>query len=343
MARGDLLKKLFLSYLKRNDDSFRSAALEIIAEEQKKNHLLLANELQRILSNGSRNPMLTEIYQDLSTLPKDRERQAILVEVRKPDRYLPDIILSENKFKDIQGILEEFRKGEILHSHGVKPRTKLLLCGPPGCGKTLLAEVIATELSLPMLYTRFDTIVSSYLGETSANLRKVFDYASRGTWVLFFDEFDAIGKSRDDLTEHGELKRVINSFLQLLDGFHSDSLVIAATNHEYLLDVALWRRFDEILYMERPSIPDIKLLISRKLGSIPHPRLKPDSFVQKLKGLSHAEIERICYDAIRFSVLRDLPEITPELFQECIQRELKRLGYIRVAKKPDTNSIEKPQ
>ena len=242
MARGDLLKQLFSSYVTHNDESFYLAALKIIAEERAKNHALLADDLQRIVQNNSSNVTTVEPRYDLSALPKDAERQAILVEVRRPERFLPEIILSKRNEETLLEILDEFRRAEILKSHGVRPRTKLLFCGPPGCGKTLLAEVMAAELGLPILYTRFDAIVSSYLGQTSANLRKVFDYAAGGTWVVFFDEFDAIGKSRDDLSEHGELKRVINSFLQLLDGFGGESIVIAATNHEHLLDSAIWRR-----------------------------------------------------------------------------------------------------
>lgn len=339
MARGDLLKRLFLSYLQRNDNAFHSAAMEIIAEEQKKNHTLLADQLQIILSNTMVNSTTVGPQYDRSSLPKDREREALLVEIRKAERYLPEIILSEENYRAIEEIIEEFRRSEILCSHGMKRRGKLLFCGPPGCGKTLLAEVVAGELGLPILYTRFDTIVSSYLGETSANLRKVFDYATRGNWVVFFDEFDAIGKSRDDLAEHGELKRVINSFLQLLDGFKGESLVIAATNHEHLLDTALWRRFDEILLLERPSVHDIRTLLTRKLASVPHPQLEPKAIASRLKGLSHAEVERICYDAIRLCVLHDSAEVTPELFEESMKREKQRLRIIRKADKRIRNSV----
>ncbi len=340
MARGDLLKKLFVSYLRRNDESFRTAAMQIIADEQKKNHTLLAEELQNIFSNAMADNLTIEPRYDLSSLPKDRERQALLVEIRKAERLLPDIILSKENSKILEEIIEEFRRSEILRSHGISRRTKLLFCGPPGCGKTLLAEVLAGELGLPILYTRFDSIVSSYLGETSANLRKVFDYATRGTWAVFFDEFDAIGKSRDDLSEHGELKRVINSFLQLLDGFHGESLVIAATNHEHLLDVALWRRFDEILRLDRPSLADIRTLLQKKLASIPHPKIKSELIARRLKGLSHAEVERICYGAVRLSVLRDLPEVTQELLEESMNRERGRLKAIRTADKRIKNSVK---
>jgi len=169
-----------------------------------------------------------------------------------------------------------WRSTEIICTlHGFQPATKLLFCGPPGCGKTLCAEIIASELGLPLLYTRFDAIVSSYLGETAANLRKVFEYASSSRWVVLFDEFDAIGKARDDAAEHGELKRVINSFLQLLDGFTAPSILIAATNHEQLLDPALWRRFDEILVFPRPSVHEIRSLLGMKLKKFPAHRARP--------------------------------------------------------------------
>ena len=340
MSRGDLLKKLFQSYLRKNDEAFQSVALEIIAEEQKKNNTLLAEELQKILANHISNSVTVEPKYDLAALPKDKERQALLVEVRKTEHYLPDIILSKDNGELVKEIIEDFQRAEILRSHGIKGRTKILLCGPPGCGKTLLAEVIAAELGLPILYTRFDAIVSSYLGETSANMRKVFDYASRGLWLVFFDEFDAIGKSRDDPSEHGELKRVINSFLQLLDGFQGNSLVIAATNYEGLLDFALWRRFDEILRLEKPTIQEIQTLLVKKLGSVPHPEINPKAVAKRLKGLSHAEVERICYGAIRLSILRDLSTISFKLFDEAVRREKRRLKIIGQAAKRIENSRE---
>lgn len=340
MSRGDLLKRLFKSYAQRNDDSFNSVAIEIIAEERQKNHALLADDLQRILSNGSRNNIVQERY-DLSTLPKDRERQAILVDIRKAEKYLPDIVLSKENEKTVIEILEEYRRAEILYSHGVRPRTKLLFCGPPGCGKTLLSEVVAAELGLPILYTRFDAIVSSFLGETSANLRKVFDYAARERWVVFFDEFDAIGKSRDDVEEHGELKRVINSFLQLMDGFRGESLLIASTNHEHLLDTALWRRFDEILLLGYPTLNDIKRLLPMKLSGIRHSEIKPNLVASRLKGLSHASIERICYDAIRFCVLHDLSELTSNVFEQAINTEKERYRIIRTAERKTNRPLMK--
>lgn len=207
--------------------------------------------------------------------------------------------------------------------------------GPPGCGKTLCARIISNELGLPLLYTRFDAIVSSYLGETATNLRKVFTYASSGHWLLLFDEFDAIGKRRDDENEHGELKRVVNSFLQLLDGFSAPSLVVAATNHEQLLDPALWRRFDEIVTFPRPSVREIEQLVSMKLKNFPTTDLKMHALAASLRGMSHADIERVCFDAIKACVIDGKDTLTQSEFTAALKQQKHRLHICTNAFKKD--------
>jgi SpoVK/Ycf46/Vps4 family AAA+-type ATPase len=314
---------------------FRAVALEIISEEQKKNNNQLAKDLLRILENSSSSTAFPKALNDIGTLPKDRERQTLLVDVRHPDRLFSEIILKPETSKVIQGVLDENRKFELLRTHGLVPKKKLLFCGPPGCGKTLCAEIISRELGLPLLYTRFDAIVSSYLGETSSNLRKVFDYGASGYWVILFDEFDAIGKARDDVNEHGEIKRVINSFLQLLDGFSAPSLIIAATNHEKLLDLALWRRFDEIVYFPPPSLSDIQILLAMKLKNFPHQGLDFKAQASRLKGMSHADVERICLDAIRMCVIDDKEILDQNIFNVAMERHITRLMITRKALKKE--------
>lgn len=329
MARGELLRKLFLSHQRGNEEEFRAAALEVIAEEEKKSNHRLAKDLLRILENcgttGSGQPFSPS---SIGPLPKDRERQTLLVDVRQPNRYLQDILLSKDNKVVIERVLQEYRHSELLRVHGLRPASKLLFCGPPGCGKTLCSEVIAGELGLPLLYTRFDAVVSSYLGETAANLRKIFDYAASGRWVVLFDEFDAIGKARDDVTEHGELKRVVNSFLQLLDNFNAPSILIAATNHEQLLDPALWRRFDEIVMFSRPSVHDIRSLLAMKLRNFPHSGLELKTAASKLKGLSHADVERICFDAIKAAILQEKDSVDQEIFDQALKRQKTRAALV---------------
>jgi SpoVK/Ycf46/Vps4 family AAA+-type ATPase len=325
MARGELLRKLFLSHSRGNDQEFRAAALQVIAEEERKSNHRLAKDLMRILDNGGPKVLAPPVAgQGPEVLPKDRERQTSLVGVRQPDRHLQDILLGKEPAGVVERILQEYRKAELLRVHGLMPSTKLLFCGPPGCGKTLCSEIIATELGLPLLYTRFDAIVSSYLGETSANLRKVFEYANSGRWVVLFDEFDAIGKARDDATEHGEIKRVINSFLQLLDAFDAPSILIAATNHEHLLDPALWRRFDEVLMFPRPSVHEIRSLLGMKLKNFPRSGVDLRVVATRLKGMAHADVERVCFDAIKIAVLQGKDSIDQEIFDRSVEQQRAR-------------------
>lgn len=191
-----------------------------------------------------------------------------MLEIKRPDRYLDDLVLEEATRSLLDRLLREFREWEVLLTNGLRPVRRVLFCGPSGCGKTVTAEALAAELGLPLLYVRFDAVVSSPLGETAANLRKVFDYARRGQWVMLFDEFDAIGRSRDDITEHGEIKRVVNSFLQIMDNFDGRSLIIAATNFEQVLDPAVWRRFDEVIRFERPGDNQLRILIRKRLAPL---------------------------------------------------------------------------
>jgi SpoVK/Ycf46/Vps4 family AAA+-type ATPase len=338
MARSDLLKKLFRGYKGGDNNGFLDAARQIIDEEKKKNHVILANELVRILDNGS-HPRSTEApAPSLGNLPKDSDRGMPLLEIRRPDRYFGDLVLNDEQQAILAEVTEDFRHWELLTSSALRPSSKLLFCGPPGCGKTVTAEALASDLKLPLLYVRFDSVVSSLLGETAANLRKVFDFASRDTWVLFFDEFDAIGRSRDDATEHGELKRVVNTFLQLLDRFNGRSLVIAATNFEQSLDPALWRRFDEILRFEKPSQQQIKSLLERLFRNKWKPPPSLDSWVSKLSGLSHAEVERIALDMFKLALRKGEKILTDEFFERALVRQKQRQQALHRSKARPTVS-----
>jgi SpoVK/Ycf46/Vps4 family AAA+-type ATPase len=302
MARAALIKKLFKSYKRGDSDDFMSAAWEVIDEERKKHHTVVANELTKIINSGSRGDGTTE-EPHFHPLPKDRERDLPLFDRRRPDRYLSDLVLSENQEAVIKDVTREFTRWDILRSNGLQPVQKLLFCGPPGCGKTATAEAIATEIGLPLLYVRFDAVVSSLLGETAANLRKVFDYASEGSWVVLFDEFDAVGRSRDNPSEHSELKRVVNAFLQMIDSFEGRSLIIAATNFEQALDPAIWRRFDDILRFEKPDRDRMRTLVQKRLPSESWKQLNQSEFLSELDGCSYADAERVCIDARKQAAL----------------------------------------
>ncbi|MBW1938037.1 MAG: ATP-binding protein [Deltaproteobacteria bacterium] len=320
MARADLIKRLFRCHKASDPSGFMDAAQAIIEEERKKNHGILAEELNRILNNGfvKETPSQLAHYQPP---PRDPDRKTPLIEIKRPDRYLRDLVLTDRQVSAIKITIQEFREWDVLQANGLTPNHKLLFCGPPGCGKTVTAEAIAGDLGLPLLYVRFDSVVSSLLGETSANIRKVFDYASNGTWVLFFDEFDAIGRSRDDISEHGEIKRVVNSFLQLLDNFTGKSLIIAATNFERSLDYALWRRFDEVLRFEKPDLEQITDLMHRHLSRL---GVSKKLLVQKAKELlnmSHGEVERVCLNVLKVCVMEGRNTCQEKDIEQAIQRQ----------------------
>lgn len=329
MASGNDLLRLFKAFKENNQVEFSKIAYEIIEDEKKKNHYLLADKLYKVLFDDNSTISINKIPK-LSNrqLPVDKESGFQLVEMKFSKKMLNDIILTpQNKLK-IEGIIEEFEKKELLQTYKLYPKTKILFCGPPGCGKTVTAESISNELQIPLLYTRFDSVISSFLGETSTNLRKVFEFAKEGEWVLFFDEFDSIGKSRSIGSEHGELKRVVNSFLQLMDNFPRDAIVIAATNYEEMIDRALWRRFDEIIYFGAPDKQEIDKFIRLKLRNYSHKRLSIKKHAENLFGLPYSDIERICFESIKKAVLTNRDEIDDELFNEIIVRETDRREII---------------
>lgn len=325
LALGENLSRLFKAFKENNQVEFSKVAYDIIEDEKKKNHYLLADKLSRILFDDNYTLSISKSRNINSRqLPTDKETGFQLLEMKFSKVLLDDIILTPDNKEKIEDIILEFEQKEILQTYKLNPKTKVLFCGPPGCGKTVTAESIANELQLPLLYTRFDSVISSYLGETATNLRKVFDFAKDGEWVLFFDEFDSIGKSRSIESEHGELKRVVNSFLQLLDNFPRNTMVIAATNYETIIDKALWRRFDEIIYFDMPKKDDIEKFIRLKLRNYSHKELNVESHINNLVGLSYADIERICYEAIKKMVLNGLNTINDSLFEKIILKEKDR-------------------
>ena len=321
MARADLLKRLFVSYQQREDAAFRVVASEIVDEERKKHHPVLANELQRILAgNEATLDQLRYTHHPREPLPMDSARKTPLACIRSPDRYLNDLVLNADAATLLERVIAEVRGWEILEVHGLQPSRNLLFCGPSGCGKTACAEALASELALPLLYVRFDSVVSSLLGETAANLRKVFDYAARGQWVVFFDEFDAIGRSRDDATEHGEIKRVVNSFLQLLDGFGGRSVIVAATNFEQALDPAIWRRFDDVLRFPLPERSGVEELLGKRLRPLETTWSQRKCLADAVIGTSFADVERVCLDARKRCVLAGTSKLRDEDLHSALER-----------------------
>ena len=304
MAHGKLLRQLIRSGAEGDLDAFRGVAKRVIAEERQKQHHLLANDLETILYGRTKMPSSQTLRNLLPTIPVDRERGIPLLTAREPVLGLEDVVLSPENLSLVEEILREHNREEILKAHGLRPSDRVLFCGPPGCGKTLTAEVIASELGRPLIVVRTDSVVSSFLGETAANLRKVFDFVAASPTVALFDEFDALGKEREDASEHGELRRVVNAVLQMLDAYEGRSLIIAATNHEGMLDSAVWRRFEEVLYLNPPTTAELGKLLRVKLRGV----RRDFDFEEVMErgwfnGTTHADVERVVRRAVKEMVL----------------------------------------
>jgi SpoVK/Ycf46/Vps4 family AAA+-type ATPase len=329
MASGKLLRQLIKTGAEGNHEAFQQVSKEVILEERSKNHHLLANDLEKILY-GRSNSIKNFPFALNGKLPRDRERGVPLLHIKEPTRRIEDVVLSDENSSLLEEILQELHKAEVLKSYGLYPVDRLLFCGPPGCGKTLTAEAIASDLGLPLSIVRIDSVISSYLGETASNLRQVFDFISSIPMVVLFDEFDALGKERDDAAEHGELKRVVNAFLQMLDGFEGKSLLIAATNHDQILDSAVWRRFDEVLFFDLPNIEQLRRLLSVKLRGLRREfEIDDATFINQLKGMSHADVERVIRRAAKNMIFSGKEFLNERHVQLAIRREDARKARLK--------------
>lgn len=339
MARGEIIRKLFKSFSRNEREEFYAAAVELIQEEKSKNHNLLARDLERILQNGSQKSTLASnhLYRDQPDVPKDRETGLPLIQVQVFNLTWDDVVLSQCNLGVLQRVALENRKQDVLSAYGLKPKSRLLFCGPPGCGKTLTARVLSGILGIPLVYVNLTAVFSSYLGETATNLQKIFDYIENDEWIILFDEFDAIARDRSTRNEHGEVKRLVNSLLQLIDTSNSNNLFIAATNHESLLDKAVWRRFDEILLFDKPDLELRVSLLKRYLSGIRYTSIDFQGLATDLDKSTGADIERICRDAIKTVVLRGERELSDTELKAAIDRHMERS---RIMSSVSTESVE---
>lgn len=297
MATAEQIKSLIKSHLNNDSHQFYTVALQVAAHEAKKGHQDLAHNIRDLVNNQRQ-----KVDNRILSFPKEFNE---LVDVRYPDTPKTALVIPKQLQNRIDRIIREFQQQNKLKSYGLSHRRKLLLVGPPGTGKTMTAQVLSNKLDIPLGVIQVDKLVTKYMGETSAKLRQIFNLVNQETAVYLFDEFDAIGGERSFDNDVGEMRRVLNSFLQFLEHDQSNSVIVAATNNPKLLDQALFRRFDDILHYEKPDRELSEKLIKHILGTYLPKSLSWNTVLSETEGLSHADIVGACTDVIKENILGD--------------------------------------
>ncbi|MFT5472514.1 MAG: SpoVK/Ycf46/Vps4 family AAA+-type ATPase [Kiritimatiellia bacterium] len=302
MATAEQLKSLIRSHFGDEPERFYTLSLQVAAHEAKQGHAALAHDIRELIEMERKKtgPKVLHFPKDLKGL--------VLTEEPRVSRNM--LVMGAALKRRVDQIIHEYRQQEKLKSHGLSHRRKILLVGPPGTGKTMTAKVLSHELHVPLHTVQVDRLVTKFMGETSAKLRQIFDLIKEEHGVYLFDEFDAIGGKRSMDNDVGEMRRVLNAFLQFIEQDTSDSIVIAATNNPTLLDHALFRRFDDVLYYLAPKESERRQLIANLLGTFLPSRFGWKSVLTKSSNLSHAEIALACNDAIKDAILSDKHEVS---------------------------------
>ncbi|MDE2700186.1 MAG: ATP-binding protein, partial [Gemmatimonadota bacterium] len=289
MATAEQIKSLIRSYIIDDSEHFVTIALQVAAHEARLGHGALAHDIRKLVDKAKQE------RGSFRTIKFPQDLRGLVIS-EKPSVSLSSLVLLESLRKRIDRIIFEYRQQNKLKTHGLSNRRKILLIGPPGTGKTMSAQVLAHELGLILHTVQVDKLVTKFMGETSAKLRQIFEFIEKEKGVFLFDEFDAIGGERSLENDVGEMRRVLNAFLQFIENDSSDSLIIAATNSPRNLDRALFRRFDDVLYYDNPSDDARKRLIRNVLGSFLPACLPWTQIGKESAGLSHAEIDYSCRD-----------------------------------------------
>lgn len=314
MATSEQIVSLIKAHNENNNEKFRTIILQIAAYEAKHNHQKIALNLKKNAEtiNNNRSNILKFSNNTINPLVY------LSIETHKLD----ELIVSNNINIRINRILNEYLNRNKLKSFGMCNRRKILIEGAPGTGKTFTASVIASELGLPLYTVQVDKLVSKFMGETSIKLRQIFDSIESSIGVYFFDEFDAIGADRNFDNEVGEMRRILNAFLQFIEQDKSDSIIIAATNNSKLLDNALFRRFDDVLHYEIPKVNEISQIFKTRLKLYNKRFLISNYLVNEALGLSHAEIIKVCENALKESILEDSDITENKLLQFIYERKI---------------------
>ncbi|HYE31394.1 MAG TPA: ATP-binding protein [Methylomirabilota bacterium] len=332
MAAVRQILELLRSHAAGDEERFRTAALQIAANEARQGHDGFAQEIQQIVERSKRRSGASANHQIVNSVPfgpTDGELAGLL-EAVQATTPLSHLILPRALESRLRRVLKEHHQFGRLREHGLRPRQRLLLLGPPGCGKTITAHALAHDLGLPLFVVRLDAIFTKFLGETASKLRVVFNALEQQRAVFLFDEFDSLGLARGSQHDIAEMRRVLNSFLVFLDTMRGYSLIVAASNHPEALDPALFRRFDDIIEYSMPTRPEIEQLLRYRLAGEDCSEVDWHRVVRAAERLSFAESVRVVDDALKERLIEHKDRITTELLLKAItDRELVRPRALR--------------
>lgn len=320
-----MLLALVRAQVDGDSESFKKVALQIAAQEASAGHSKVATEIRSLIDKvqeqqgqhvGTPKPVIP--------ITRPNGELGTLLQASYPEVRFRDMVFEEETYLLLKRILKEQQNRQLFSSYGLQPKRKLLLVGPPGCGKTSTAKMLAGELGRPLFVVRLEGLLSRYLGETSAHLSAIFDAMKKTIGVYLFDEFDSIGTFRGDTRDIGEVRRVLSTFLQLIENDDSDSIIVAATNYEHMLDNALFRRFDDVVEFPRPSVGLLAEFLKRRLQFVVNSNadISWERVAKESEGLSFADMERASADALKAMLMNGQTWVTEDLLEQAIHERL---------------------
>ena len=318
MASAAQIKALLQSHGHGDNARFYAVALQVAAAEARAGHSKLARDIRELVEKAKGRQNEKQANSSILHLAQPQGEAAELLEPIQSDLRVNNLVLTPTLKERIERIVAEQQNFNRLKEHNLRPRQRLLFTGPPGCGKTMTASALSTELGLPLFVIRLDTLISRYLGDSLSKLRVIFDTANETRAIYFFDEFDSIGYTRDSPSEVGEMRRLLNSFLLFIERLSSNSLIIAATNHGQRLDKALYRRFDDLIEFGLPGDNQIKQVIQDRLAGVQSSSLSWPKVLPAAKGLSYAEITRACEEAVKGMLISQKRRVVTQMLVDAL-------------------------